>query len=524
MHKRIEGGRRRVAAVATVVGLVAAVSGVPVARAGLVPDEYEAVPRATCGQGDRPETDLQGRVPPAERLAGFGGWDCNVDLIGQYRGQGAGIQLASYGHCAYYHSEDESGVAGVVAVDLSEPTAPVETAFLTGAAPGDPWESLKVHERRGLLAAVQSDDEGFAIYDVRTDCARPQLLAEINVPDAAGHAGNFAADGRTYYGAGFNGSIYAIDVVDPTRPQLVLLFDPPGGVHDLSTDVTGKLLYIADSGRISGVRSAQNGLVVMDVSEIDARKRNPTVSVLDTLYWDDGAIAQMTQIIHIDDKPYMVMADENGSGGLQGWSQACAAGLPPFGFARLIDMSDLAAPRIVSKLLLEVSEPENCALVLGDTSATAIFSYDSHYCSVDDPRDAQLLACSYFEAGLRVFDIRDPAAPREVAYYNPPSGIGPAPGGASYIGVGAVQWNLSTPQIRLDDCQIWTTTTHSGLQVLQLSQAAWSECPPAAASSGSTGRVADTTFSPLEGLVARGRSVGVGAGACVLPRSVGVAA
>jgi hypothetical protein len=42
--------------------------------------------------------------------------------------------------------------------------------------------------------------------------------------------------------------------------------------------------------------------------------------------------------------------------------------------------------------------------------------------SVDDPRNASLVFVTWYSSGLRVFDVRDPAHPKEVAYLNPPVG------------------------------------------------------------------------------------------------------
>ena len=53
----------------------------------------------------------------------------------------------------------------------------------------------------------------------------------------------------------------------------------------------------------------------------------------------------------------------------------------------------------------------------GGTSLT----YSSHYCAVDDPNHTTAVACSWIGSGVRVFDIRDPRKPREIAYYNPPA-------------------------------------------------------------------------------------------------------
>src|SRR5205823_5822360 len=50
------------------------------------------VPKAVCGPNDHPETALQGQVPAAMRAAGFKGFNCNLELLGQSKGDGANWQ------------------------------------------------------------------------------------------------------------------------------------------------------------------------------------------------------------------------------------------------------------------------------------------------------------------------------------------------------------------------------------------------------------------------------------------------
>src|SRR5262252_8616618 len=54
------------------------------------------VPKATCGPNDHPETALQGQVPAALRASGFKGFNCNLELIAQSKGDGANWQTTEF--------------------------------------------------------------------------------------------------------------------------------------------------------------------------------------------------------------------------------------------------------------------------------------------------------------------------------------------------------------------------------------------------------------------------------------------
>jgi hypothetical protein len=400
------------------------------------------VPKAKCGPHDRIETALQGQLTLAERESGASlrPYNCNLELIGQFSGEGAEWQMAWFGDCAYYDTKNTPAQVhpGTVVVDVSNPWYPYATKYLDDPSMAEPWESLKVNDRRQLLGGVQAnngsgDQPGFALYDLSRDCRDPQLLASINLPvPVRGHAGAFAPDGRTYYGTQVAVSFYAIDIADPKNPRFITNWAPAdrvGAPHDISVSEDGNRMYVAQPGGV--LIQNTNGLVIIDISDIQNRVPNPQPKVISTLFWPDGGAAQEPKSITIGGKPFILFTDELPTSGLggAGAKASCAQGLPPFGFARLIDISDEKNPVLAAKLMLEVHDPKNCAAVLNDS--TDIFIYDSHYCTVDDPQNASLAFCAYFQSGIRIFDISNPYRPREIAYYKP-GGIGTAnrPGSA----------------------------------------------------------------------------------------------
>ena len=107
------------------------------------------VPRAVCGQRDRVETGLQGQTTLAERMTGNSekGYNCNLELVGQFRGEGASWQMAAFDTCAYYGTANgaEQQHKGVVVIDASNPAKPVASMYLDARPMWDPWESLKVN-------------------------------------------------------------------------------------------------------------------------------------------------------------------------------------------------------------------------------------------------------------------------------------------------------------------------------------------------------------------------------------------
>ena len=371
-----------------------------------------AAARADCLPGSAPETGLQGDVPAADRTSGRSrqGYSCNITRLGGYPGRGGGITSTSFEHCAYLgtffptHLLDPA--AGVQVVDAAVPTAPVRTAVLSEPAMlAGTWETLKVHQGRKLLVGAGVPAlTGYgllSIYDV-SDCAHPRLLnpgpgTDLTLPlPLTAHEGGFSPDGNTYWASGTApGLVSAVDISDPTAPRVIWQGLPGLSMHGMGFSPDGTRMYLSDN---------LGGLTVLDTGEVQRRQPNPRVGVISQTRWSDGWATQHSIAVTYGGRPYLFTVDEAGSGGV-----------------KLIDVSDPAAPRIAHAIKLEINLPGNQDALMASSMGGSIFAYDSHYCAADRPNDPTALACGWASSGIRVFDVRDPFHPREIAYYNPPA-------------------------------------------------------------------------------------------------------
>ena len=461
---------------------------------------HASIPIAHCRANDKTESGLQGYTTPAEVAAGKAaeGFNCNADIVGQYQGEGASWQLTAWKNCAYFDQRLNAAEShpGTVVVDVSDPANPKPTTWLNDNAMLDPWESLKVNPARQLLAAGQRPSTGFSIYDISQDCKNPVQKSFVNIPGMFGHTGQWAPDGKTYYVTPLRAdqSVIAIDTADATAPKLIPcgtgtygcnsstgFFVAPADIplpnwHDLEFSKDGNTAYVTMFG--TGTNAGKNGLLILDVSDFQQRKANPAYRKISSLVWDDGSVgAQNALPITIKGKPYILFSDEAGGG-----NTACQQGKSGSGFPRLIDISDPANPKTVSKIQLDIHDPANCttAVTAPVTSATGsgFFAFSCHYCNVDNVDDAKIAACNCFASGLRFFDVTNVDYVREIAYLKPKAWGTKALPGSQYANsvtatfVRNFDWATSKPSFPKDrgvsTGDVWTTAQDNGFMVVKL--------------------------------------------------------
>lgn len=463
----------RVAVVVAMTGVVAACGGGGGESA--IPVVEGPTPKAVCGPGSRPETGLQGRVSRADHDSGRAaeGYTCNTEQVGFFGaetplGTVGGFKVERYTDrsgrdCAYYDSTLLYPTnlldleAGVNVLDMSDPTNPVRTARLVTPAMLSPHESLVVSQQAGVLAAVLGNPSLYPgivdVYDLEPDCRSPRLRSSA-LTGVFGHESGLSPDGKTFYSASPGSpTLTAVDISSPLLSQRLWTGDYTS--HGLSISNDGNRAYLADGNGA--------GVLILDVSEIQARVPNPQVREIAQISWPNQTIPQNAIPFTRDGRPYLLEIDEYSTNG-----GGVAAHGDTVGAGRIIDISDETRPFIVSNLRLEVHEPEHRDLIADDPGAfLPVQGYAGHYCNIPTRVNPDIAACSMIVSGLRIFDIRDPRNPREIAYFNAPVKPRLTPV------FEASNWAMSSPAFVPERKEIWYTDGYGGFYVIRVTNGVW---------------------------------------------------
>jgi hypothetical protein len=462
---------------------------------GLSPYSYAADPpavspivgpvaaKATCGREDRPESGVQGDTPLADRFApGIPrAFNCNLDLVGQARGDGAALGMAVSGKCIYYTQQVAPDMPlildhpGIVVIDASHPKEPQIANYLDSPAAIGSDQSFAVDQRRKLM--ITSSDfheksgqmipsrsgQTIGIFDI-SDCTHPVLKFSGAIPHFYYHSGEFSADGNTFWaGSGPDttlGAVSALDVSDPSHPKVIAQWHPQDPqaryLHSVTVSDDGRTAYVTvgsiSKGLYSKISHAHSwkeldheppqGVALLDVSAVQSRKPNARIKEISHLYWNDVQIPQFVYPMTVKGHKYLWFIDLMGA--LSTFDVAEAGRTLGSGPRSLKGFSDPAANSAVAcrtyptrppygyVSIINIDNPEKLVRVSGIrltvdqpkycplvASEPRLRGYLPMTCDVDNYQDAKMMACAYGEAGVRVFDIRDVKHPREIAYYKP---------------------------------------------------------------------------------------------------------
>lgn len=449
-------GTARLISAAAAVGLTLGTSGFAAAQ---VQRPTAGASPALCSADDKREPGIQGEVPAGQTAD----YNCGVKLVGQLPVVGS---VAGTGRCAFVRSRGPGGTPEdslVSVIDVRNPAKPVVVGSPFPVRNGTESMRVVVNKDRAILVS------GSSIYDI-ADCLRPKLLGEIRLPNTTlpGVARkNFPHDmrinragTRIYVSFGvwdvdisnlkdptsWKVTDHRCDVAaqvpgpwqevhrqslkagrslcdDATRPaprgsdyrlgasplQASLLWPPVSHSPDLNADDTR--LYVGDqAGGTTALWAPMPKVRILDVT------KRPF-----TIIGEVDGPGHGLDWFRTDGRDYILHSNEGGTTGILSQPErgdTCRPHPRPasLGWGFEVHVSDVTVPakaRNVSMLTLAINEPEHCAA----RKASGRDPWLAYHL-VDDPLNAHFAAANFGDAGLRIFDIRDPLKPTEVAYFN----------------------------------------------------------------------------------------------------------
>ncbi len=327
-------------------------------------------------------------------------------------GHGDGMQVLRHEDALYVGHHGPSGM-GTSILDARDPTN-LELVRQWAAPPGTHTHKVQVGDGRLLVNHEQfpfgrgvGDSRGMAVYDL-DDPFAPEQIGWFDAGGRGVHRIVYTGGRYAYVSAtpeGFEDRIWVIvDLADPTRPVEAGRWWWPG-MHVGGGEVPDwpeDRRYAAHHALVDGDRAylgyCDAGLVVLDISDPTA----PTD--IARLSWDP--IGDTHTCMPLPGRDLLVVTDEE-------VHDACAGG--PH-YVRVVDISDDTRPSVVSV----VPPPE------GDFCDRGLRfgPHNTHENRPGSYRSAEVVFVTYFNAGLRVYDLADPTDPVELAHWIPDLPVG----------------------------------------------------------------------------------------------------
>jgi hypothetical protein len=473
-----------------------------------------------CGADDLPEGEIQGHIPAGDKTSGRAakGYNCGLALVGHEtlnnngRPPGGNANMAWAGDCAYVSGSSNAVApqtppsptpeAGVAVVDVSNPAKPrhVSTLRTPGAkATSETLGAVTTPEGRSLLVVgqygndqvtyAQTGDEAVTprdpmdIYDVSAhDCSKPVFLGTYEWPDNI-HNLSFSPDGRYVF------ATQPLQVIDIAGLLAGGGMESIKYLGNLDDAMEGPMFAVGptadyDDQVPAEVREAQHpsytsheAWVVHDVASDGVTHTKlylggqlPTFelfTILDITAWLNGdgppdVLSQRSGRAHsvrtatIGGKRYALHSEESPFG--TGFS-CIPETANPFAGPSQPWLSPVENDNGDDEMLpgvqmgLEINDPTHCQDQLQSNETDGV-----HYHDVDDQNDTTFAMASMWNAGIRVFDVRDPVQPKEVAYFNP-----------GMIG-SKLDHAWGHIRYRADKGHIWFATADGGFWVVRIEQ------------------------------------------------------
>lgn len=308
-------------------------------------------------------------------------------------------------------------------VEVTDPARPRFVRHLEG--PSNTWTlQVQIAEGRMITSLERIPPgwgdkpgpfgEGFLIWDL-ADPENPRRLGHYKTGGKGTHR-NYYAGGRYVFATalpdGYEGHILQIvDIADPANPREISRWWRKGqwiagGESGAPQDtllhggayVVGERAYLPYGG---------GGFVILDISDLKAPR---LVSDLPFSPPFASRIAVHTAL-PLTRRPLVVVNSE-------AIAENCDE---PLGFAGIVDISREAKPRLIS--LFPLPKPPQGAPYPNFCAKPGRFGpHNQHQPQFQDIllQDEDIVFLTYFNAGLRAYDISDARQPREIGYFIPP--------------------------------------------------------------------------------------------------------